>query len=181
MVMVPSFVSGRPSLDLLGTLKWRRDASEELLTTATDLRTWFASSDLALDEVEVVPGDVERVRVVREALYRTFGAVRLSERLSRSDTALLNDVAAGAGPSLTLTANGTVQQTATVQQALTAIVHDAFGLLHGDDAAGIRDCGNPRCTRLFLDTSRGASRRWCGMAECGNAAKVAAYRARHRR
>lgn len=27
---------------------------------------------------------------------------------------------------------------------------------------------NEECTRLYLDTSRGHNRRWCGMTECGN-------------
>jgi predicted RNA-binding Zn ribbon-like protein len=44
----------------------------------------------------------------------------------------------------------------------------------------LRGCSNPRCTRLFVDTSRAGNRRWCGMTECGNAAKVAAFRARQR-
>jgi len=49
----------------------------------------------------------------------------------------------------------------------------------GPDAARIRQCGDPPCTRLFVDTSRARSRRWCDMAGCGNRAKVAGFRARN--
>jgi predicted RNA-binding Zn ribbon-like protein len=31
---------------------------------------------------------------------------------------------------------------------------------------------------LFIDRTRGAARRWCSMAVCGNRAKQAAYRKR---
>jgi predicted RNA-binding Zn ribbon-like protein len=172
------FVSGRPSLDLLGTLKWRHDDAEELLRSPSDVREWFAEAQLRL-QVFPESGDVERVRAVREALYRAFAAVRANARPGRADVALLNDVAAGAGPLVRLTATGAVHRSATVEQALSVVVRDAFDVLI-DDAARIRDCANPRCTRLFIDSSRGGSRRWCGMTECGNTAKVAAFRARHR-
>jgi predicted RNA-binding Zn ribbon-like protein len=42
----------------------------------------------------------------------------------------------------------------------------------------VRECLNEECTRLFVDLSRSANRRWCGMAECGNRHKVANYRKR---
>jgi predicted RNA-binding Zn ribbon-like protein len=173
------FVSGRPSLDLLGTLKWRQDDAEELMTSAADVRAWFAASSLALP-VTSGPDDVESVRAVREALYRTMTAVRAGSRPRRPDTTLLNQIAAGPGPLLRLAPSGTVRRTATVEQGLAVVVRDAFDLLACEDATRMRDCANPRCTRLFLDISRGGTRRWCGMSECGNAAKVAAFRARQR-
>lgn len=171
------FVSGRPSLDLLGTLKWRRDDSEELLNSAQDVRDWFAACSMAL-QVTVGAGDVERMRAVREALYRAITAVRAGSRPSRADATMLNQIAAAPGPLLRLASSGSVRRTATVEQALTVVVRDALDLLADRTRSAIRDCANPRCTRLFLDTSRGRTRRWCGMNECGNAAKVAAFRAR---
>ena len=172
------FVSGRASLDLVGTLKWRRDDAEELLLVRSDVRDWFAASPLGL---HVVPAaaDVDRVRDVREAIHRAVTATRAGVRPGRADVALLNGIAAGAGPHLRLTADGAVRRTATVDQALTSVVRDAFEVLL-NDVDRVRDCANPRCTRLFVDTSRGGTRRWCGMTECGNAAKVAAFRARAR-
>jgi predicted RNA-binding Zn ribbon-like protein len=44
----------------------------------------------------------------------------------------------------------------------------------------LKACRGDDCRWVFLDGSRNASRRWCAMAECGNRAKVAAFRSRHR-
>nr|WP_281353719.1 CGNR zinc finger domain-containing protein [Phytoactinopolyspora mesophila] len=50
----------------------------------------------------------------------------------------------------------------------------------GDPQACLKECGRAGCTRVYLDRSRGARRTWCGMDECGNRVKAAAYRARMR-
>jgi hypothetical protein len=42
----------------------------------------------------------------------------------------------------------------------------------------IKECGDPECTRIFIDRSRGGNRHWCGMEECCNRVKAAAYRSR---
>jgi predicted RNA-binding Zn ribbon-like protein len=44
----------------------------------------------------------------------------------------------------------------------------------------LKACPGPDCGWVFHDRSRNGSRRWCDMAECGNRAKGAAFRARHR-
>lgn len=41
-------------------------------------------------------------------------------------------------------------------------------------------CRGDDCRWVFVDSSRNASRRWCAMADCGNRAKAAAFRSRHR-
>ena len=41
-------------------------------------------------------------------------------------------------------------------------------------------CAAAGCTRVFVDTSRNRSRRYCDPATCGNRTNVAAYRARRR-
>jgi predicted RNA-binding Zn ribbon-like protein len=42
-------------------------------------------------------------------------------------------------------------------------------------------CDGPDCSWLFLDTSKAGRRRWCDMADCGNAAKSRRHYARRRR
>ncbi|MBT0769379.1 ABATE domain-containing protein [Kineosporia sp. J2-2] len=173
------YVSNRPSLDLLGTLKWRRDVPEEQLHVPGDLSTWSAGSSLGI-EVTAGPAELDQVRQAREALYRVVSAVRAGQAPVAPDVALLNRLAAGPGPRLQLRADGTVSRTSSVEQLLGALVRDALDLLAGPDLARVKDCSNARCTRLYVDVSRASSRRWCGMAECGNVAKVAAFRARQR-
>ena len=41
-------------------------------------------------------------------------------------------------------------------------------------------CRGDDCRWVFLDGSRNTSRRWCDMANCGNRAKAATFRDRHR-
>ena len=36
----------------------------------------------------------------------------------------------------------------------------------------IRRCANDQCLWLFIDTSKGGTRRWCDMSACGNRAKA---------
>jgi predicted RNA-binding Zn ribbon-like protein len=65
-------------------------------------------------------------------------------------------------------------------QLLTSLAVDVLTLLADDEALGrLRECENADCTRLYVDTSRAGTRRWCGMSGCGNRAKVARFRERH--
>jgi predicted RNA-binding Zn ribbon-like protein len=41
-------------------------------------------------------------------------------------------------------------------------------------------CRGDDCRWVFIDASRNTSRRWCDMANCGNRAKMATFRDRHR-
>jgi predicted RNA-binding Zn ribbon-like protein len=58
------------------------------------------------------------------------------------------------------------------------IAESAADSLVLDELARVRRCADPRCTRVFLDTSRNGTRRWCDMGTCGNRAKAARHRAR---
>lgn len=44
----------------------------------------------------------------------------------------------------------------------------------------LRCCANPRCGWLFLDDSKGGTRRWCAMSACGNRAKAQRHAQRRR-
>src|SRR5262249_8989105 len=48
------------------------------------------------------------------------------------------------------------------------------------DFSDVKACEGPICTLLFADRTRGRARRWCSMALCGNRAKKAAPRHRHK-
>ncbi|BCY08958.1 CGNR zinc finger domain-containing protein [Actinoplanes sp. L3-i22] len=59
----------------------------------------------------------------------------------------------------------------------------AAALLRATARAGwsrFKACRGDDCRWVFLDRSRNCSRRWCDMTDCGNRAKIAAYRDRHR-
>jgi predicted RNA-binding Zn ribbon-like protein len=58
------------------------------------------------------------------------------------------------------------------------IVESAADALIKGELARTRRCGDPRCPRVFYDSTRNGRRRWCDMATCGNRAKAARFRAR---
>jgi len=44
----------------------------------------------------------------------------------------------------------------------------------------VKACRGEDCRWVYIDGSRNTSRRWCAMANCGNRAKMATFRDRHR-
>jgi predicted RNA-binding Zn ribbon-like protein len=66
-------------------------------------------------------------------------------------------------------------------EALLVPVAAAFArlIVHGDFSM-VRECESADCTLWFYDRTKSHKRRWCSMALCGNRAKVAAFRDRHR-
>jgi predicted RNA-binding Zn ribbon-like protein len=61
---------------------------------------------------------------------------------------------------------------------MVPIVDSAAESLIAGELARVRRCADPRCARVFLDTTKNGRRRWCDMATCGNRAKAARHRAR---
>jgi predicted RNA-binding Zn ribbon-like protein len=90
---------------------------------------------------------------------------------------LVNAAAAAAPVTAALTESG-LERAGSADAVVASIARAAVALLGGPDAARIRECEDPPCSRLFVDTSRASSRRWCEMSGCGNRAKVAGFRAR---
>src|ERR1700754_311457 len=63
------FVSGRVSIDLAGTLKWRRHAREELLTDGQRVAEWIVQAGLLTHSPDVGAAGVDEVRRLREIVY----------------------------------------------------------------------------------------------------------------
>jgi len=62
-----------------------------------------------------------------------------------------------------------------------APARELIDLLAGPDLLRLRECSDPPCRMLFVDTFRGGQRRWCSMSRCGNRAKARAHATRTRR
>ncbi|MER6563455.1 CGNR zinc finger domain-containing protein [Streptomyces sp. NPDC001027] len=171
------FVCGHPVLDFAATLRARRSTRFEMFATPERLDAWYLESGL----VDVIPpadeDDVREAIVLREAVYRLITNRRLREDFDRGALAVVNAEArkAPATPQLTLAGRHT---DATPGQALATVARLAVELLSGPDVPLMKECGNPECTRVYIDRSRGMRRQWCGMDSCGNKIKAAAYRAR---
>ncbi|BBB00868.1 hypothetical protein RVR_8046 [Actinacidiphila reveromycinica] len=171
------FVCDDPALDFAATLRARRSARFEMFASPDRLDAWYVESGLVDAVSPARPADVERAKALREAVYALVTARRLGEEYAAGALAVLNAAARErpAAPQLTPEGRRTV---ATSGEALSVVARRAVELLGGPDVHLLKECGNPECTRVYVDRSRGTRRQWCGMASCGNRFKAAAYRAR---
>jgi predicted RNA-binding Zn ribbon-like protein len=153
-----------------------------LLTKPDDVHQWTRDAGL-LDEIEPASAsDLLDARNVREAIYSAvMAAVSGASPPSVDDIGLLNSLASQPLPTLTLSVDGTTQRSARFSNVASLLARDAIDLIGSADRTKVKECSNPDCTRLFVDHSRGFSRRWCGMVECGNRVKAADYRRRKKR
>lgn len=171
-------MSGNLALDFAGTRKWRRTEPEELLEDPEQLRSWFAEAGKMPEGIDVDPESFRLALRLREAIYR-LASTRVAEaEFDDGDVAVVNGLATGPGLNVQLTDGGLVRS-GDVRAALADIARSAVAVL-AEPEAPMKECGRPTCTRIYLDRSRGARRTWCGMEECGNRVKAAAYRARKR-
>jgi predicted RNA-binding Zn ribbon-like protein len=69
----------------------------------------------------------------------------------------------------------------TPASLLLPIAEAMAELICSADFSLVKQCKEPSCTIVFLDTTQGHARRWCSMAACGNRAKQAAHRDRAKR
>ncbi len=174
------FLSDRPVLDFLATIAERGTTDEEKLQTPGDLADWALKSGLATHRPAVSAAQLAGAIDLREAVFRLLGAVIDGVRPRREDRALVNAAAAHRRPTPQLGASGDVTRSGGIEAVLAELACDCLELVAGPDRERLRRCDDARCTRLFVDRSRGARRRWCDMKGCGDRAKAAAYRRRRR-
>ena len=71
-------------------------------------------------------------------------------------------------------------ETAGVRGGVGRIVAVAFLAELDGSWDRFKECSSPTCRAVFWDRSKNRSGRWCTMKDCGNRAKVRAYRERER-
>ncbi|MBB2745900.1 UNVERIFIED_ORG: putative RNA-binding Zn ribbon-like protein [Microbispora rosea subsp. rosea] len=183
------FVGGNLALDFAGTLKWRRTRAEELLRTPGDLARWSVEAGVLTGEPPLDGEDLRTLLGLREAVYRLVAAALDGRPWPGEDLGVLNRAASAAPPRLTLGPGGlardggaaeigaeVARSAATLLARMPAGV--SAGMSSGLSSVRVRECARTECTRLFVDRSRGGTRHWCGMEECGNRVKAASYRSR---
>ncbi|GIH59692.1 CGNR zinc finger domain-containing protein [Microbispora siamensis] len=179
------FVGGNLALDFAGTLKWRRTHPEELLRTPGDLARWSVEAGVLTREPSLDGEDLRTLLGLREAVYRLVAAALDGRPWPGEDLGVLNRAASAAPPRLTLGPGGLARDGGAAEIG-AEVARSAATLLAGMSPAAasatvsvrVRECARPECTRLFVDRSRGGTRHWCGMEECGNRVKAANYRYR---
>lgn len=187
-------------LALANTLEWRRGTRpRDRLATVGDLFQ-FAYTEALIDDArraelllaarrheDAARAELHATVALREAIFAVFSAHAVQQEPSLSDVGRLSasfDVAMDA-LSLELRNRTLVPRFRQDERLFDIVRHaatvSAVALLTGSQIGRIKVCADDRgCARLFLDLTRNGSRRFCASRECGNRARQAAFRARHR-
>ncbi|WP_322779288.1 CGNR zinc finger domain-containing protein [Frankia sp. Cas4] len=176
--MTFAFVSGNVALDLAGTVQHRRADARDLLAAPDDLACWIVEAGLVDERPPVDADGLVRAVRLREAIYRLACAARDRAPYDAADRALLNAAAAAMPVQVQLAADGSASRDGDLDAVLSTVSRAAAELLTGPLAHAVKECAADECTRLYTDTSRRGSRRWCDMRWCGNRAKAATFRSR---
>ena len=175
------FVNADDADDYSDAVEWFAAAGASVPRTPA----WLIRS--AARRLPVALVAVARVNQVREALRGVLLAAIEGRAVNKRSLAILNEslAAAHAHHRLIVDARGQVAEswssTDDLIQLLFPVAIDAWDLLTEPELARVRQCPAPEgCGRLFLDTTRSGTRRWCSMATCGNRAKNRSYHARGR-
>lgn len=174
-----AFVSGHPVLDLVGTVQKRRTKRLDQLGRPADLGQWISAAAVSSTPVEVGAEEFAAALRFREATYAIALAIIAGRPLAAEDCATVNELAARPALRLSLSTDRQASSRGDAWMVLAELARGAVELFAGASADRIRECAYDDCTRLYLDTSLGGTRRWCDMRLCGNRAKVAEFRARH--
>ena len=170
------FMADRPVLDV-ATVAERGTTHEEKLREPDDLARWVTGSRLLDAPPPVTAAAFVDAKNLREALFGLLSALIDRTRPRPDDLALANAAAARSGPVLRVDEAG-LHREGDLDAALAALAQDCLALFDSPDRALLRWCADTRCTRPFVDRSRGGRRRWCDMRTCGDRVKAAAYRRR---
>ena len=189
-------VAGNPALDFVNTLDWRfrESGPEELIHDYDHLLRFATQSGL------LTPGQTQLIR--RAATSRTasealLSALDLREAVAQIFYALMDGVPPPTGAikklnhylhiaesNRNLTWSDSRLQPSWLSRSdpnlpVWLLAQSASDLLSSDAITSIRDCADPQCRWLFLDTSKNHTRRWCDMKVCGNRMKARRFKAQH--
>jgi predicted RNA-binding Zn ribbon-like protein len=177
-------VGGNLALDFVNTRSGPRGGlvDTECLFSYADFAAWSRRAGLA-DPAER-PATAEtvaafaRVQASRDDLDEIFralaeGAAPPDPALRRLQLAYLEALAHGRLAAGAAGYSWTWDSAGDLLAPLWPIVAAAVELLTARPAGQVKPC--QACRFLFIDQSKNGSRRWCSMADCGKAAKMARY------
>jgi predicted RNA-binding Zn ribbon-like protein len=196
------FIAGDPALDFLNSVATPVDVSVEWLDDGEGLLSWLGQAQLVpapvLKEVRsgFRPDELDKVAEQARNLREWFRGFVEKERgrpllrddlrkLERLNRLLERDQSfAQIAPATSKEGNAFELRTARKWRSpdalLLPIAEALADFVCSEDFTYVKACEGPACTLLFADRTRGRARRWCSMAICGNRAKQAAHRQRHK-
>jgi predicted RNA-binding Zn ribbon-like protein len=144
------------------------------------LERW-AVEVLGASGVRATGSSVPKAKRLRSAIWNAAEAVIDAGGVRPPDRSTLNAFAVSPlVPQLDPSGTRSWMSSADVSALFSTIARDMIGVVTGQLASRIRRCEGVNCAIPFVDTPRPGTRRWCSMERCGNRAKVAAHRRRHR-
>lgn len=166
--------AGRPALDLCNT----RLGGEDLLTSPDDLARWFVATGSVDQAPPITASELAAARALRDELRPALLGSD-GPRVARIAEGWLGDA-----PGRLCVEADTLRPRFTPGGTtscclLVAAVLDALDLVR-ESPGRVRECADPACPVVYLDTSRNRSRRWCSMELCGARSKASTYYRRHR-
>jgi predicted RNA-binding Zn ribbon-like protein len=156
------------------------ETGEETLSSPAALRDWLAEQGLGGPGARLDQADLDRVLELREALRQVLLANNGAE-LPANTYERLNEAVAGATLAVRFDDEcsvGLVPSGGGVDAAIARIAAIVREAILADEWERLKVCPADDCRWAFYDRSRNRSRTWCDMADCGNRAKVRAYRER---
>jgi predicted RNA-binding Zn ribbon-like protein len=179
-------IGGHVVLDLVNTVTGRdsrptdwlenydRVLAWAALTGAFDAKSLRRLDRMSTSDRRAATRALNRLRGLREAVYQVVVAAIRAEPVPTQALARLERHWKSAVDAARFTvSDGRAALTLDVESSeleyprhLLALA--AFNLLQTLPRERARECASPRCTWIFIDSSRGGQRRWCDMATCGN-------------
>jgi len=180
-------------LAFANTRYWRgsEPAGTETLLQPNDLGDWLAANApmpggkrRAGGAAEALFDDALRLR---EAIYRIFLAIGEGEPPPVRELEIFNSALEQTPRRLGISARGGAYSwivavpPTSVGGVLAPVIWSAADLLTHATERRIRRCANDKCQWVFVDRSKGGTRRWCDMNSCGNRAKAHRHYAKSRK
>ena len=152
---------------------------DSLAPSLETIEWWLGSHELIAPDERPTDAELRWASQVLEAL-RTRVRENMGDPRDPDAIGTLDAAARDAGLSVRFGDDG-LQPTATgVRGAVGRILATAFVSELEGTWSRFKMCSSPVCRSVFWDRSKNRSGRWCTMKDCGNRAKVRAYRARER-
>lgn len=183
-------------LAFANTRFWRgRETPTETLADFGDIVDWLGKNaglpPGMLKQAQQWAGDhragaANDVIEIRETIYRLFAGVASDDAPGERDLTTLNRALAGTPARQRLSRGergfGWAAEAVapTVPTLLAPVLWSAADLLIYAGNRRLRRCANDECLWLFMDHSKGGTRRWCDMNSCGNRAKARRHYLKHK-
>jgi predicted RNA-binding Zn ribbon-like protein len=182
--------SGRLCLDFANTVRGRPLSDRvEYINCYEDLLEWARQATILTPGEAAALGDEAKRRpkpaanalghaiALREAIYALFSARAAGLPAGAGDLRTLNRAIgramahSGLVPSGGRFDWGWPETSPDLDRVSWWVARSAAELLTSTDLTLVRECAGYDCGRLFMDTTKNRSRRWCDMSACGNRAK----------